>query len=132
MTPQRIQRKRVSGWRMPQGAKYVGRPSRWGNPFRIYRGHSAIGPKWHVAVDSWHHLHASECIWGYVTSSAPLGPEAAVELFRSVLKVRARDEGDRLRKWLAPLVGRDLACWCPIGQACHADVLLAIAAGGDA
>ena len=25
------------------------------------------------------------------------------------------------------LVGRDLACWCPLDQPCHADVLLRIA-----
>ena len=25
------------------------------------------------------------------------------------------------------LAGRDLACWCPPGQACHADVLLDLA-----
>lgn len=31
--PQRIQRKRSKGWRMPEGAVYVGRPSKWGNPF---------------------------------------------------------------------------------------------------
>jgi Domain of unknown function (DUF4326) len=28
------------------------------------------------------------------------------------------------------LAGRDLACWCPVGAPCHADVLLALAAGG--
>jgi len=33
----RIQRKRVKGWRMPPNAVYVGRPSRWGNPFEIGR-----------------------------------------------------------------------------------------------
>lgn len=32
--PQRIQRKRVKGWRMPEGAVYVGRPTEWGNPWR--------------------------------------------------------------------------------------------------
>jgi hypothetical protein len=32
-TPQRIQRKRTKGWRMPEGAVYVGRGSRWGNPY---------------------------------------------------------------------------------------------------
>ena len=37
--PKRIQRKRTKGWRMPEGAVYVGRPSRWGNP---YTGESAI------------------------------------------------------------------------------------------
>lgn len=27
----------------------------------------------------------------------------------------------------AELAGRDLACWCPLDQPCHADVLLEIA-----
>lgn len=31
--PQRIQRRRTKGWRMPAGALYVGRPTKWGNPF---------------------------------------------------------------------------------------------------
>ena len=31
----RIQRKRTKGWKMPEGAVYVGRPSRWGNPFVV-------------------------------------------------------------------------------------------------
>jgi hypothetical protein len=29
------------------------------------------------------------------------------------------------------LAGADLACWCRAGEACHADVLLAVAAGAD-
>ncbi|MBK7274882.1 MAG: DUF4326 domain-containing protein [Actinomycetales bacterium] len=33
MSPQRIQRQRTKGWRMPEGAVYVGRPTKWGNPF---------------------------------------------------------------------------------------------------
>ncbi len=33
MMPKRIQRKRTKGWRMPAGAVYVGRPTKWGNPF---------------------------------------------------------------------------------------------------
>ena len=31
--PQRIQCRRTRGWRKPEGAVYVGRPSKWGNPF---------------------------------------------------------------------------------------------------
>jgi hypothetical protein len=37
---------------------------------------------------------------------------------------------DRLAKepgWLDPLRGKDLACWCPPGEACHADILLRLA-----
>lgn len=33
--PERIQRRRTKGWRMPEGAIYVGRPSKWGNPFQL-------------------------------------------------------------------------------------------------
>ncbi len=29
----RIQRKRSKGWKMPENVVYVGRPSKWGNPF---------------------------------------------------------------------------------------------------
>ncbi len=39
MSPQRIQRKRTKGWRMPEGAVYVGRPTKWGNP---YLGEGAV------------------------------------------------------------------------------------------
>jgi len=31
----RIQRRRTPGWRMPEGAVHVGRPSPWGNPFPL-------------------------------------------------------------------------------------------------
>ena len=31
--PKRIQRRRTKGWRMPEGAIYVGRPTKWGNPY---------------------------------------------------------------------------------------------------
>lgn len=37
MTPQRVQRKRTKGWRMPEGVVYVGRGTAWGNPFRPAR-----------------------------------------------------------------------------------------------
>lgn len=36
--PERIQRQRTRGWRMPEGAVYVGRTAHglgWGNPFRV-------------------------------------------------------------------------------------------------
>ena len=35
MTPVRIQRKRTRGWRAPANTVYVGRGSRWGNPYKI-------------------------------------------------------------------------------------------------
>ncbi|MDE2106629.1 MAG: DUF4326 domain-containing protein [Patescibacteria group bacterium] len=33
--PERIQRKRTKGWKMPANTVYVGRGSKWGNPYKI-------------------------------------------------------------------------------------------------
>ena len=42
--PIRIQRKRTKGWRMPANTVYVGRPSKFGNPFTL-RQVDPIPPK---------------------------------------------------------------------------------------
>lgn len=49
----------------------------------------------------------------------------AVEVFRHCLNDPTYKIGkdDVIRE----LRGKDLACWCPIGMPCHADVLLEIA-----
>lgn len=33
--PSRVQRRRTAGWTSPPGSVYVGRPTRWGNPWRV-------------------------------------------------------------------------------------------------
>lgn len=33
--PIRIQRRRAKGWKMPPGTVYVGRPTKWGNPYQV-------------------------------------------------------------------------------------------------
>lgn len=33
MKPSRVQRRRTKGWRMPENAVYVGRPSKYGNEY---------------------------------------------------------------------------------------------------
>ena len=37
--PKRIQRKRTKGWRMPPNTVYVGRGTKWGNPYKAEKGH---------------------------------------------------------------------------------------------
>jgi hypothetical protein len=39
--PRRVQLRRTKGWRKPEGAVIVSRPSRWGNPFPIRPERSA-------------------------------------------------------------------------------------------
>ena len=96
----RIQLKRSKGWTMPPGAVKVDRTTRWGNPFTVADCGTAA-----VAV-------ANHGRWMRGEIPAPGGgspPDAAA-----------------IRTALA---GRDLACWCPAGGPCHADLLLRIANG---
>jgi hypothetical protein len=36
--PRRFKQRRTKGWRKPEGAVVISRPSKWGNPFRIDKG----------------------------------------------------------------------------------------------
>jgi uncharacterized protein DUF4326 len=63
-------------------------------------------------------------LWGNPYSVEEYGREEAIRLFRHRLVVLCPDMAARARRELR---GRDLACWCPIGQPCHADVLLEVA-----
>ena len=35
--PKVLNKRRLPGGKMPEGARYIGRPSRWGNPFKLGR-----------------------------------------------------------------------------------------------
>jgi hypothetical protein len=128
--PKRIQRQRRKGWRMPEGVVYVGRPSKWGNPF---------------ALDGWRGAFLAVLSLGE-RGDARGCRAAAVKLYRLWLTGNWRtvkvDERSALQRELtmkvnaqrptrreirAALRGKDLACWCQPDQPCHADVLLEIA-----
>lgn len=132
MSPQRIQRQRTKGWRMPERAVYVGRPTAWGNPFRVgdfYASrtwaHDRPDPRGDRGVSSTYH-HDSMTLGPWTETIAKVRDRPhAVELFRAYIAYEDIDWATpRIR---AALGGRDLACWCPLGEPCHADVLLALA-----
>lgn len=123
MSPKRIQRKRTKGWKMPPGTLCVGRPSKWGNPFRVFRsrgGYDVVG-----------------------FSGTSLGFRHS-KIEADALAV------ERMRWWLwntpfggvlitdawRELCDHDLACWCSLDDVqghpypCHADLWLEIANGG--
>lgn len=131
--PQRIHRRRVKGWTMPEGAVFVGRPTRWGNPFRAHLG-TVFGPDWFELKERrlTRGIFPSGDDRAYSSHSDPRhAVEAAVDTFRTRLEVLERDKGEEYAAWLAPLRGHDLACYCPLGMPCHADLLLIAANRGD-
>ena len=112
--PRRIQRKRTKGWKMPANTVYVGRPTIWGNPF--------------VHDDP---AQAVEAFRRYLqggTQSFEMGPGKlgfAKDAHRHSLHWAYPEY---IRDNIHKLQGFNLACWCPEGQCCHADVLLEMAA----
>jgi hypothetical protein len=99
----RITLSRGKGWKMPPNTVKVDRSTKWGNPWPI----GEFGPLLRKAPDA----------------------AGAVGLFSAML-------ADPQMRWAAdypsdllPLRGKNLACWCKLGEPCHADVLLELANG---
>lgn len=106
--PERIQLRRTKGWQKPAGAVVVARPTKWGNPWRI--GEEGI-PDAAEAVRRF-----SAATEGFMSNGSFCKPQAHPE-----------SHIGRIIRDIAQLRGHDLACWCPIGQPCHADVLIRLA-----
>lgn len=123
MKPQRIQRKRSRGWKMPENAVYVGRPTKFGNPV--------------VCTPHGCQRKPCDCCEAY---------RCCVDVFREYVVSGIEDRGSytgsfiialdgmaayprrtALVEALPTLRGKDLACWCPLDKPCHADVLLELA-----
>ena len=88
--PERFQRSRRKGARLPPDVVVVTRPTKWGNPHPLSLGRA-------------------EAVRHYRD-----------DLFAGRLAVTVEDVRRELR-------GRDLACYCPRDEPCHADVLLDVA-----
>ena len=119
MEPQRIQRRRTKGWRMSPGTVYVGRPSRWGNPFK----EDAVGG---LARALKLYRNMVQGIWDPM-DYAPERAEALERAYRlrnEWLSRMGRHPAEAIR---AELHGKNLCCWCALSLACHADVLLELA-----
>jgi hypothetical protein len=129
MSPKRIQLRRTKGWRKPEGAVVVGRPSRWGNPFVPQQQNA----EWR--------LPAPNLSIPAFCEDRKDARRLAVSMFYRHLAIRRRPppgwvdligypSDDQIRSALA---GKDLACWCPLEDGhgnpvpCHADVLLELA-----
>lgn len=107
--PHRIQRSRAKGSTTPPNTVYVGRPSKWGNPY---------------------------CVDGYNIRDENDEPAAKDVQLREGRIMAHRDYEAALYCDQLPyklddvrreLRGKNLSCWCPLDGPCHADVLLEVA-----
>lgn len=89
---------------IPEGAMYIGRPTKWGNPFTHVKDRNTLAK----------HLVATRGL-------------AVQEYRRWIMEPEQTDLRQQARKELR---GKDLVCWCsPL--ACHGDVLDAVAKSQD-
>lgn len=146
--PVRIQRSRAKGWRMPSGAIYVGRPTQWGNPFRvdsdwIVWAAVAIG----FNGDLGGRRQAAVALYrAWLTGESPAFQRAREDMgaigygdgrvvptsehvmgFAGTVASLMRAPTLPVKPDLQPLRGKPLACFCALNQPCHADVLLELA-----
>lgn len=111
--PDRIQLSLAKGWRMPPNTVKVDRSTKWGNPFTV-AGCRAAGLQGTDAAI------AARCVEAFRVWLGPMwranwdGPESEAP------RAAILDNISELR-------GKNLACWCPPGAPCHADILLEIA-----
>lgn len=111
--PLRIQRRRVAGFRLPEGTKCVSCPGPWGNPFTVKRAKES----------------------GYAVNDQD-ARDLCVKAFDDWLRHGEKSsywflDGAEQWKWmrehLRELKGLQLACFCPLDRPCHADVLARLA-----
>lgn len=110
ITPIRIQRSRKHKQVSPNGLPivYVGRPGKWGNPFKV-----------------------GETIWNpekeEMSLITPASREECVRLYEVYMRNGMTKKHTWIYKDLHELKEKNLSCWCKIGEKCHADVLLELA-----
>lgn len=116
--PHRIRRSRRKGYRLPDGAIYVGRPTLWGNPF-------SVGP----SETGGHGSHARCTILHKAWLKGELGDLTLQRMGFCAAQIETlhRKRAAILAR-LHALAGHDLACWCPLtSEWCHAETYLALA-----
>ena len=101
MGPQRVQRKRTKGWRMPENTVSCTRPGKYGNPFKV-------GTPMSDAEDG-------------PTTSIMTAQQAKDMFYWNIIGTGLAEQAKK------ELKGKNLACFCPLDQPCHVDVLLKIA-----
>jgi hypothetical protein len=132
----RIQLSRRKGWRMPPDTVKVDRSTRWGNPWKVgtpgsliysmdgVRTEAAIGRDM-TAADA--ELAFTLWLLGYAIGHE-LRPETLNRAGRRALWDHLSDRRQTIFAHLHMLRGKHLACWCPPGTPCHAEILLSLAA----
>ncbi|TIT42348.1 MAG: DUF4326 domain-containing protein [Mesorhizobium sp.] len=135
--PIRIQLSRAKGWRMPDNTVKVDRTTKWGNPFDFRKSECCwIALSYGCRGDRLGRQEASVKAFREWIAPGEGRRTVSIELQPGFGSGRKRvPAGPKIEAGLAPdlrdvasaLRGKNLGCWCKIGEPCHADVLLELA-----
>lgn len=91
---------------MPANAVYVGRPTKWGNPYRVVE----------IEKDIYNVIRVGKGTQLMVAWAIPkeMALKLALQGYREWIENINVDE----------LRGKNLACFCSLSSPCHADILL--------
>lgn len=111
--PKRVQRKRTKGFKMPENTVYVGRPTKFGNPYKVQDFLIESGQDLqNQGFEGMEHTRH----WGNYAYGLMF------QAYRNHLEEKGLIE--TIKKELR---GKNLACWCALDKPCHVDILLKIA-----
>lgn len=118
--PQRIQLRRVKGWRMPPNTVKVDRTTRFGNPYWDIKRYG---------LDLCLTLFENSALGIWDPGAIPKGsPDVWFDwLYTAHERWRSRLAGHPLEWIERELRGKNLACWCAPDARCHADILIRLA-----
>ena len=122
LAPVRFQRSRAKGYKTPENTVYVGRPTKFGNPFRLTPdGFIQCYSTNRTILDPW-------IMWSY---SGGFETKDIVELYESWIKGNLKSKAPYLPAIpdYSILKGKNLSCFCQLNKPCHADVLLRLSNG---
>jgi hypothetical protein len=121
LAPVRVQRSRAKGFKLQNASPnrlpviYVGRPTKFGNPFKLtpdgwilyYKTGKIVGDPW--------------CYWSVCGG---FSIEDIVNLYEQWIKGEFKQSCLPTPPDYSILKGKNLSCFCSIVKPCHADVLL--------
>jgi hypothetical protein len=120
LAPVRIQRSRKKGYKTPENTVYVGRPTKFGNPFKL------TPDGWIMCYSTKRNIQSPWIFWsacgGFCLSDI-------VELYERWLKGEFKLSYLPIPPDYSILKGKNLSCFCSLDNPCHADVLLRLSNG---
>jgi hypothetical protein len=127
-----VQLSRKKGWKMPENTISVARPGMWGNPHAVVLDQMRHTGDFDendepIMQGPWLCKMQPDRLSGWWFPTKAEAIAKSVEIYRWRLTESPASIAGKQKLFLHTLRGKNLACWCPLDQPCHADVLLELA-----